>query len=1218
MIGRKKRLFFIFLILIFSFSFFIIPFSNAIVNENDINFSWINSKIYDNDDLIDYDVSDTTNYVEYNDSDYFEHANAFNSINYSGTNYIENTDHFLNQRPRDFVFVNDYYYCFNWTTDVNIYIYDSDFNEINQTTNSLQGLYSHIAGVCTDNEYIYCLVYKQILGTVYYFVVRLDFNLEYVDTIIEIDMSDYYLLFNIECVNMYVYISGLEIGAYNAIVSKYDLSGNFIIEYDLSSKVSEYPLGLVYYNDFFYIYDSIDDDIHIYDIDFNYVKVIALSLTDYMINMKIYNDIVYYIDFDGAFGMGYYITHMLDINFQEQDFYSYAKYYPESNGLFDSVDNVNISLNQQTNAISNNYQANDSFDSYNMTDGNYYGTYSFEGQTGLSGTDISCVYGVVNTPVPTVVDSFGGHNEVINSTNLGDGGLQRWYDLFGYKTDSTVELWMSSTDTTKYGSFFFCSDGYGLASSNIMTIVQFTGGYIQSRYGDGFGGYTTNNMISAINDIWYHVKVELDFTLDQVTVSVDGTEYVSAENFYYDNNFDSWNCLSQQNQNDNEYSIYLDAVGYSWDADYEIGYNINPYDITDLLDNDYSFTFNNGNIVNITDIDGHDDVIGIYDDTTVHTRVWKSFENQISGTIEFWTRTTVASQYLTFMAIVKDGSFQGYLHADASGNFAWHTYVSGVVDLGVLITVNQWYHCKIDFNSILDTVNITIDGNLLLIDGEYLGNTINGIAFNTPSATSANLFTDGLDYSWSEDYFENRNIAYTTENNGFWTEIEIQNELQQTVLSLECRNGSYYIDDISIEFDMFFDNDSSLLYDSGYFSVLETNILFDINQTTENGSLYIYNKNNSLLFNCNFDTENSGNIKFIKFIEHYQNSSHYNYISNFILESNATKISGNSAFISYDLDLIDTTVWSLQLNSILKLSGYGRYRLYVSNESYDDCSYKYLISDFIDLRNTERELNLESYDHVITNPYLIIESLNGIYLLDSIIIDVSSISWMLYDDRDFYYHGTLEYQNIDINQSFFYIQSNRLYFQISYNDTDLEYMKLTFDIENNDNVDYQLLYSSYISSSNSSLDNRIQFFCTDGSYIQYDLNAFYSSNIETLNQNKVISEVQILISDNDLQNNFNLTGYIGAFTFNYSGELNISLFVEAILIMLIPLIIILSVSFSLSYVFRKDNDSLNKSVFFPIFLFTSILVFILGFFDAWILFILIIDAIAYVSNKRVI
>ena len=28
--------------------------------------------------------------------------------------------------------------------------------------------------------------------------------------------------------------------------------------------------------------------------------------------------------------------------------------------------------------------------------------------------------------------------------------------------------------------------------------------------------------------------------------------------------------------------MYFDALSYSWDTDYEIGYNINPYDIDEL------------------------------------------------------------------------------------------------------------------------------------------------------------------------------------------------------------------------------------------------------------------------------------------------------------------------------------------------------------------------------------------------------------------------------------------------------------------------------------------------------------------------------------------------------------------------------------------------------------------------------------------------------------
>lgn len=112
---KPKYLLLYFLLFLIFFSVVIIPFSRAILNENDINFEWITTKIYDNQNLVDYDVSDTVNYVQYNNSDYFEHANAFDSFNYTSDIYqYELYNFFESENYVDLYWNGSYFYLLNF------------------------------------------------------------------------------------------------------------------------------------------------------------------------------------------------------------------------------------------------------------------------------------------------------------------------------------------------------------------------------------------------------------------------------------------------------------------------------------------------------------------------------------------------------------------------------------------------------------------------------------------------------------------------------------------------------------------------------------------------------------------------------------------------------------------------------------------------------------------------------------------------------------------------------------------------------------------------------------------------------------------------------------------------------------------------------------------------------------------------------------------------
>ena len=195
--------------------------------------------------------------------------------------------------------------------------------------------------------------------------------------------------------------------------------------------------------------------------------------------------------------------------------------------------------------------------------------------------------------------------------------------------------------------------------------------------------------------------------------------------------------------------------------------------------------------------------------------------------------------------------------------------------------------------------------------------------------------------------------------------------------------------------------------------------------------------------------------------------------------------------------------------------------------------------------------------------------------------------------------------------------NGRLNYKITFDDDNLEYMKLIFDIEDITNENYQFIHSSYFNSSNTNVLFQVKLKNNEGSYDNINMGNYYNSEISSLDQDKTTIQLEFLLSDDDLENNASFSGYLSFFSFGYNAQITISTFITSFMIMLIPIIIILSLTFGISHVLRNDKKEIvNKSLFFPIFIVSSIIVFILGFFDTWILFIMIIATIAYILNRK--
>ncbi|MFX0069876.1 MAG: hypothetical protein ACFFAO_02190 [Candidatus Hermodarchaeota archaeon] len=768
-----------------------------------------------------------------------------------------------------------------------------------------------------------------------------------------------------------------------------------------------------------------------------------------------------------------------------------------------------------------------------------------------------------------------GSNLYISEFDI-SGNLIESRDITSYFTSTLVY-----NDITYFRNHFYLTDtndDYRIFDKDLNYVGVFDRSY-GFTYTEGMyhNGYVFANTYDSGT---YYVYV-FDEEFNQITSEfIDfKTYYSDSEGLYY--------AVDNVNISFNQQYFYEDYPDYDFTDDID-GSNPDGFSITEPT---------NTNVEVISNLDGRIKVLLMNDNTATNRYlVENTFTQIINGYIDwFWytdSNTDNSNFYLSQSGL---GSADYQIGLKSNGHIQYYSGGWNNLDDDVIYSVDTWYHCRLYFN--ITSADLYIDDDFKShITPQGTPSYFTKLTFYSENAdTGYTTYIDTIDYSWTSE--------------GFFNEIILLNESFDEICSIECDTGNYTINDINTNYNVII-NSSQYINDNWSINI-------DVNQINQNGTFRIFNETNDLLFNDTFDCLTFGYVKYIKYVQYHRNSSHYIIISNMSILSNETKIVGNNGFISYSLDLIDTDIWDFLISSVMTLNGYGRYRLYISNGSYqNESNFICMITDYIELNGSDLEIYL-LYDNQIQNPYLILETMNGFYPLSSILINGSTTAWILCDDRGNYYEGSLETSNVNTSTSYFYIQNNKLYYNIEFNDDDLEYIKLSFDIDNIVNENYQLLYATYLNRSDSNLISQFRFKNTDATYLVIDIDYLYDSDIEILNQDKTTSYIEIIISDDDLINdNSTVFGYIEDFTFNYSEQITITIFVNNILNMLIPFMIILPMTFAISYALRNKEGIMNKRVFFPVFVIISIVVYILGFFETWILFSIIISAIAYIIKKR--
>lgn len=202
----------------------------------------------------------------------------------------------------------------------------------------------------------------------------------------------------------------------------------------------------------------------------------------------------------------------------------------------------------------------------------YDATYNFwDEEDGTSGTDIDFIdAGLIpaNTSIQIISD-LGGHKKVLELYDNSAIASFWCYDSFSSQSYGTIEFWMRVTDATMGSRFGFYNGG---------TIVFYFGIDIdQFRYYDGAWH---NVGLVPTDNTWYHIRIDFDCTTGtyQGLAQYDWHVYINGTH-YGDYDFGSNQAgltrfYIDPDTTDSGYYIYVDAVGYSWDTNYDVGDNL--------------------------------------------------------------------------------------------------------------------------------------------------------------------------------------------------------------------------------------------------------------------------------------------------------------------------------------------------------------------------------------------------------------------------------------------------------------------------------------------------------------------------------------------------------------------------------------------------------------------------------------------------------------------
>ena len=239
----------------------------------------------------------------------------------------------------------------------------------------------------------------------------------------------------------------------------------------------------------------------------------------------------------------------------------------------------------------------------------------------------------------------------------------------------------------------------------------------------------------------------------------------------------------------------------------------------------------------------HNKVINMHDTSGSQEAGTATLFSKTSGTIEFWWRTTSATNLASIRLLDDPSGYAVYMYVSAN---QWVVSDSGSPTSLRAAAVNTWYHIRLDFETesggyeglAADTFYVYIDGVRYGPYGFHAGAQTHMDKFKvaTEDVFTGDVYVDSVGFSWDPNYnigdnFE-EGLFLSFENSTVldWTGYSLDNQLNKTILS----NTTIPIPDDGLHTIQVFGNDSiGTIHESDirHFSIEFINIITPKNKT---------------------------------------------------------------------------------------------------------------------------------------------------------------------------------------------------------------------------------------------------------------------------------------------------------------------------------------------------------------------------------------------------
>ncbi len=373
--------------------------------------------------------------------------------------------------------------------------------------------------------------------------------------------------------------------------------------------------------------------------------------------------------------------------------------------------------------------------------GEYYGTYSFEGGD-LSGW----ISSETEWPCTVSVLDIAGHDDAMQLYDPHGSKHAIVYNSFTPQTSGNVEFWWYQNPG---------EGGMVMLDSSVLyqyPVFLFSDNNYYWYYGPG---YTPIPLVPYNHWTWYHHRIDFDCTTDTFDWWIDGELVGNDLSFLYSKN--DVQTLRFETLDDagasRHFKSAFDAVGYSWDPDYNIGDNYRSPNHVTVVDEGGEYK----QVVQLTDRS-----------STGNVKMEDDIEDVESGTVQFYVKSSDTDSKTWALELWNESSVELAIVMDDSWQYSVD---AGFYPMGSLDTPqdNTWYPVTVEFNKQTGKFKVTVNEDEYEGDLNGAFDKITKVSFESTDNSEGVAWIDALGYSWDPGYnvddFQYSVISYPEKTN---------------------------------------------------------------------------------------------------------------------------------------------------------------------------------------------------------------------------------------------------------------------------------------------------------------------------------------------------------------------------------------------------------------------------------------------------------------------